>query len=483
MDRLEMSSSLRVRFSDQRHSFFAILSVVLLVNSIMPALAFGQQQPPTQPPAKPPTGNQTGTQTPPNTSGQMQGAQLSREDAVKLALNQASAYQQAQLNEQIAAEDVKQAKAAFLPKVTAPQAFIYTTPFIGTPGAFDGEQSFIAANAIKEFQSFLNLSGDLDLAGRLRATLRRNRALLAAAHAGTEAARRDLAEATEEAYYGLAVSVTKRQSAELNLTAAQEFERVTSLLFDGGEVPQVDFIRARLQTANKRDELEQALAAEQVAASGLRSLIGYQPEAQIVTSDLMNTITNQDDINKFTADAIARNPEIAQIEAQRLAAQQEISAARAERRPQLSYSISGGFDSDSIHLPELKSHSGAGAAFNLDIPIFDWGASKSRERQAQLRVRSADSQKTLALRGFAQQFYSARTQATTAAIRIQAIRASIPDAERNLQLSIARYSAGEAQIVEVTDAQSTLSAQRTALAQALFDYQVALAKLRQVTGQ
>ncbi|HZS46235.1 MAG TPA: TolC family protein [Blastocatellia bacterium] len=469
----------------------------------MPASAvFGQQQtqqPPTQqqqqqqPPAKPGTNNPAPTpQTPPqkqpqqpDTGAQQQtpGNPLTREDAVRLALGQASAFQQAQLNEQIAAEDVNQARAAFLPKITAPQAFIYTTPFISPPLGFQGDPSFIAANAIKEFQSFINVSGDLDIAGRLRATLRRNQALLAAAHAGTEAARRTLAEATEEAYFGLAVSVTKRQGAELNLTAAQEFERITSLLFDGGEVPQVDLIRARLETANSRDDLEQARAAEQIAAAGLRSLIGYQPDAQVVTTDLMNTIPNPDDITRFTADAIARNPEIAQIEAQRQAAQQDVNAARAERRPQLSYSISGGFDSNSIHLPELKQHSGASAAFNLDIPIFDWGASKSRERQAKLRLQSTEYQRTLALRGFAQDFLAARTQATTAATRIQAIRASITDAERNVQLSIDRYRAGEAQIVEVTDAQKTLSAQRTALAQALFDYQVALARLRQVTGQ
>jgi len=36
----------------------------------------------------------------------------------------------------------------------------------------------------------VNVAGDLDIAGKLRATLAKNRALLAAAHAGTEVARR-----------------------------------------------------------------------------------------------------------------------------------------------------------------------------------------------------------------------------------------------------------------------------------------------------
>ncbi|HWX41900.1 MAG TPA: TolC family protein, partial [Blastocatellia bacterium] len=120
---------------------------------------------------------------------------------------------------------------------------------------------------------------------------------------------------------------------------------------------------------------------------------------------------------------------------------------------------------------------------NITVPIFDWGISKSREQQARLRGQSVDSQRTVALRGLTQQFYAARTQALTAADRVDALRAGIVDAERNLQTSIARYRAGEAPILEVTDATSTLASERSSLYQALFDYQVARAKLAQAAGQ
>src|SRR5262245_25735750 len=50
---------------------------------------------------------------------------LSLDEAQRLALAQASNFQEAVLNERIAAEDVKQAQAAFLPKVSAPLSYIY----------------------------------------------------------------------------------------------------------------------------------------------------------------------------------------------------------------------------------------------------------------------------------------------------------------------------------------------------------------------
>src|SRR5882724_221880 len=399
-----------VKFDWRFQGLISRLFIFMLVASLARSADAQQQQPAPAPTSSP----------------QVVSTPLSREEAVRLALAQASAYQQAQFSEQIAAEDVKQAKAAFLPKITAPLAFIYTTPFVGNPIVSpSGDPSFIAANGIKEYQAFLNVAGDIDLAGRLRATLQRNRLLLQAAHFGTEVARRDLIVATDEAYYGLAATITKRQSAELNLRAAEQFEHITYLLFDGGNDPSVDLIRARLQTANSSDELEQARAGEQAAANSLRSLIGNSVGDSIITIDLSTVLPDQSEINRFSTEAITRNPELAQFEAQRLAAEQDAKAARAERLPQLSYSISGGFDSNSVHLPELKQHSGASAAISLNIPIFDWGVSKSRERQAKLRAQTAESQKAVAQRQFAAKFFTARSQAQTAASRVQAIRASI----------------------------------------------------------
>src|SRR6266516_28262 len=161
---------------------------------------------------------------------------LTLDEALRLANVQSSIYQQAALNERIAAEDVKQAQAAFLPRVSAPLSYIYTSPALGLPLSEPRTQSFIANNAINEYEALVNVAGDVDIAGRLRATLAKNRALLAAAHAGTEVARRALAQAVIETYYGLALATAQRSAAEENLIAAEEFERITSLLLSGGEV-------------------------------------------------------------------------------------------------------------------------------------------------------------------------------------------------------------------------------------------------------
>jgi outer membrane protein len=408
---------------------------------------------------------------------------LSLDDALRLANAVASDYQIAILNEKVAAEDIKQARAALLPKVSAPLSYIYTSPALGLPPGEPRAPSYIANNAIGEYEALLNVSGDLDVAGKLRATVLKNRALLAAAHAGTEVARRALAQAVIEAYYGLALATAQRTAAEGNLAAAEEFEHITALLLGGGEVAPVDLTRAQLQTIARRDELEKARVAEEVAAGSLRVLVGYEFTRPIGTNDLALALPADNEYQQFKAEDVSKRPEFTQLEQQMRAAVQEIKIARADRLPSLTYSMNGGFDTDSLKGPRLKEHSGVSAALSLSVPIFDWGATRSKERQAKLRVQVAENERAIATRGFTQEFYAARAQAGNALTRIALARDGVAKAQDNLAASIARYRAGEAQIVEVTDAQTTLVAQRTALYQALFDYQIALEKLRRATGQ
>jgi outer membrane protein TolC len=471
-----------IAYPSQARRLTVAAALALFVTAGVQAQQTTPQPSPTQPPPLP---SQLSIPSIPAQVPPQSIKPLMLSEAVRLALTQASTFEQAGFNERIAAEDVRQARAAFLPRIVAAPTFIYTSPEIGVnaPPGTPRTPSFLGANAITEYQGLVNFSGEIDAAGRLRATLHRNLALLESARAGTETARRNLVGATEEAYYGFALASERRIAAEQNVAAAAEFERTTALQVTGGEAAPVDQIRARLQTTVRRDELEQARAAEAVAADSLRVLIGYDFTQPLRTTELLLSVPEIGEIERFTADAIAQRPELKQFAAERRAAQEEIKAARAERRPQLTYLISGGFISDSLRPPNIKQHSGVSATVGVSIPIFDRGATSSRVRQAELKAQSAESARVLAQRTFAQQFFSARAQAISAAARIRLANLGIHDAEQNLNASLARYRAGEAQIIEVTDAQNTLIAQRSALYQAIFDYQVARARLRQATGQ
>jgi outer membrane protein TolC len=131
----------------------------------------------------------------------------------------------------------------------------------------------------------------------------------------------------------------------------------------------------------------------------------------------------------------------------------------------------------------LKNHLGVKITVGVSIPIIDPGATRSRETQARLKLHQGEIERELAARQFRNDFFAAKAQAESAAIRIKQIGATIVDAEQNLNASLARYKAGEAGIIEVTDAQNLLVTQRQALYKAIFDYQSARAHLLRAIGQ
>ena len=418
---------------------------------------------------------------------------ITLDEAIKLAEQQASDFRQAQINEKIAKEDITQAKAAFYPRVGVLPNLIYTSPSISKPAAVlltDGSvqqgvrpPSFLGANAISEYQGLINAAGEIDTSGKLRATLRRNRALLEAAQAGTLIARLTLQNLVGDIYFALSLATAKRRGAEQNLSAAQEFERITKLLVDGGEVAPVDLVRARLQTAQRLDETEQAKTAETTAGNALKSLIGVDFTQPVAAFDLNMQLPLPDEIQNISSAEITGRPEFAQFDAQQKSFEQEAKIAKDERRPQFTYSVNGGFISDSLLPNKIPKYLGAQANVGVTIPLFDRGASRSRQTQAELRRQIVENNRKLAQRNFAEQFASARIEAENAALRIRQIGASINDAEKNISTSLARYQAGEAQINEVTDAQNTLTVLRTALYQAIYDYQIAKKRLLQAVGK
>lgn len=393
---------------------------------------------------------------------------LSIDEAVSLALANASAYQQSQFDVSLAREDVRQARAAFFPELTMPITYFGTTTSRVRAEGDPLVASYVSSSAINETIALVNASGEIDLSGRLRASLRRSRHLLAAASAGAQVARRDLVLATIDAYYALALARQKRRLADETLGLSEGFVKVSEGLKARGDGEEADMFRAISAARTRRDELEQARASEAAAMDLLRSLTGVDFNTFVGVKRLTEAVPTVSDFLSYTEEMIKARPEFSLIEAQKRAASQDARIARAERLPQLTYTLNGGFDAGDFR--PLGRYAGGSAIVTLTIPIFNFGASKSRETQARLREQQLDVQRESTVRALRQEFYTTRAAALAALERIRDAKSASEAAQQNITIIFAHYRLRKAEITDVIDAQSAFAETRTSYYQAIADY-------------
>ena len=118
----------------------------------------------------------------------------------------------------------------------------------------------------------------------------------------------------------------------------------------------------------------------------------------------------------------------------------------------------------------------------LQIPIFSWGADRSKLKQAELRRDQAKlelSHEQRQLLAHLKQFYE---EAGTARSEMESLASSAEMAADSLRLTNLRYKAGESTVLEVVDAQNTLTQARNAYDDGQVRYRVAVANLQTLTG-
>ena len=125
---------------------------------------------------------------------------------------------------------------------------------------------------------------------------------------------------------------------------------------------------------------------------------------------------------------------------------------------------------------------GYAAAATLTVPVWNWGATHAHVQQAELARRQAQLELTTAQKTLLAQIQSLYAEARVSLLELDSLRQSAALTADSLRLTEARYRGGEATVLEVVDAQNTLTLSRNAYDDGELRYRVALANLQTLTG-
>lgn len=429
---------------------------------------------------------QTATMTSPG-AGETTGLVITLQDAISRAEVNDPGYAASQADRGSARLDRGITRAALLPVITYRNQYLYTQPNglknqAGQGVAAQDAPRFIANNAIREYASQALVTETLSAAGFAEA--KHADAAGAKANADLEVARRALVVTVATAYYTLVAEQSSMLVARRAQDEALSFVDLTKKRENGREVAHADVVKANLQLQQRQRDFADAQLATEKARLELGMLILPDPRTpfSLADSDLVPPALPSREASE--AAASKNNPELrSALEALHMS-QDDVSAARAAYLPALSLNYTYGIDAPqfAVNGPGKVQNLGYSAFAQLDIPVWDWMATRDRLKQSELKRKVAQTQLTFAqkkLLADLDEFYS---EAKVASDELASLNLSARTAEDSLRLTRLRYGAGEATALEVVDAENAATQAETASADGAVRYRVALANLQTLTG-
>jgi outer membrane protein TolC len=411
---------------------------------------------------------------------------LTLADALERARKNNPAFQAALTAAGLAREDRRQARNALLPTVMYNNSVLYTkssgpfgTEVIGAPVIY------IANNAVHEYVSQGDVHEVVDLTGM--ANFRKLSSIATLARAQAEIASRGLVVTVVGRYYALAAAQYKLETAKRNADEGERFLKITQDLERGGEVAHADVVKADIQTRDRQRQLQEAQLALLNARLDLAVLVFTDFNDNFELADDLHAAVPLPTLAEVQAQAARNNPDVRAAMAAVQGANYEVLGARAGYFPSLVLDYFYGIDASHFavntvaHGHEVRNL-GTSIMGTLNIPVWNWGSTHSRIKQAQLRRTQAQSELSLAQRKSLASIRSMYAEASTARDELSGLQRSEQLAEESLRLATLRYSNGETTVLEVVDAQTTFATANSAYEDGAVRYRVALANLQTLTG-
>jgi outer membrane protein TolC len=403
---------------------------------------------------------------------------ITLQDALDRARANEPQFRSAQTEAAVARQDVVQARAALLPSVN------YTTAYLYTEGGAGGDvPRFIANNTVHEYIAQGNAHESLNVGPGGVAEYRRATAAASVARAKAEIATRGLVVTVVQTYYGLVVAERKYANAQLAATEAQNFLTRSRQLERGGEVAHSDVIKAQIQANDRDRDLREAQLEMQKSRLELAVLLFPKFDQNFTVVDDMRLAPVLPPMNDVEQLAAKNNPNLRAALSALDVANREVTVARSGHLPTLTMDYWYGIDANHFATrSDGVRNLGYSAAATLEVPIWNWGATQSKVKQAVLRRTQAQVELSFAQREAIANLRAFYAEADAARSESEKLRQSADLASESLRLTSMRYQAGEATALEVVDAQNTLVQARNAFDDGEARYRVALANLQTLTG-
>lgn len=307
-----------------------------------------------------------------------------------------------------------------------------------------------------------------------------------AAGLGTQAQEQEVRRTADEtafavssAYFRLLEAKESIQVAEDTLKQRQDFAGLTEAFFKAGKVTRLDSLRARAQVAEAEQAKAEAKNASLLAREILGRVLGLREHAEVdIVGRLPQQAVSAGNVESLWQEALQHNPEIRSLDLEIEQSRILEKAARGGYFPELSLQGSTGMRHRDVGGTEPEWRAGV----FVEYPLFEGGTrraqvAKTASQKMQLLEKKRDRLGSLKI-----DLAAAWKDQETAGHGMISSRRIVEANEEAYAGAESLYRYGKATGLDVLQAQADLTASRFRMIQYRVSYEIARARMRQITG-
>ena len=408
---------------------------------------------------------------------QQPAPKLTLEEAVKIGSTNAFSVRQAQNRLDKATYSERASYKALGPTISLGGNYSYqkldfeSSNTGNSPGSFgvDGTSKSLSATLTQP----IDISGLIHLAAQVLAEQRK-----VAAHA-LSAEENNVRSAVKNKFLNVLQAAELIDVQQAALKANQERFDKGQIKFREGAISKFEVLRLETEVKKSEQTLIEARANLKLAKQDLNNTIGRPVEEDFDAVPVSNVPTDMPDVQTVVRQALVTRPEIKQASENIIALQATKKLTWRSLRPSMSFSVS---QTNYIQPAVGSTKDQTIASLNLSVPVYDSGQTRLNVEAAQRDVDYAEISLEQIKLGVSLEAQNAYTNAKTALDAIEVAKANVTLSEEALRLAQLRYDQQVGILLDVTTAQSDLTAAKASLVVATYKYLQAYAALQKAVG-
>ena len=293
-----------------------------------------------------------------------------------------------------------------------------------------------------------------------------------------------LQQAKYDAISGYYTLIMNRNLVDVAQQAVKDYQgHVTNVQaqYNVGLVASSDVLAAKTNLADSETSLVKAQNAANLAEANLNQVIAYPVQTAITTAehDLQYKPYNVT-LEQAKAYAMLHRSALVKSALDVKSAEEAVKSAKAGYLPTVAVKAGRGYgDPDGYFGTSTKSWSvGASATWNL----WDGGATQNAIKKANAQLEQAKEANLATVDAVLLAVQKAYLNLRAAEQTIQSTQTAVAQGQESFRIATLRYRAGVGTNLDVLDAETKLTTARNNYVEALYNYNISIAALEQLTG-